>query len=371
MHDTANHPAERDLDPASSASSAKGSKTDAPGERARHAMQLPMAAWVEIARRVWTMWGFHNLSLLGAGVAFFTFLAIAPLIAATIMIYGLVGNVDTVRDQMREIVAIVPPDAARLIEGQLLNAVSTSGSVTGFALMVALIFAIYGGMRAVSGMIGALNIINEERETRGIISLTIRAALLTVSTIIVAIVGLASAGLFAWLQNQADDILGPTTTLLVKGLTWGLAISLGSVGFAIVMRYGPDRNPAQWRWLIPGAILATFLWIAVSFGFSYYVAYISDYSATYGSLSAIAVFLMWLFFSAYGMLAGALVNAEIERQVIIDTTAGPEQPMGQRGAVLADLVEGGLSMEDWFQKTERRAMKRHIRKTRIKALFGR
>ena len=123
-----------------------------------------------------------------------------------------------------------------------------------------------------------------------------------------------------------------------------------------------------WRWLAPGALLATLLWIAVSFGFSFYVAYISDYNATYGSLSAVVVFLMWLFLSAYGVLAGALFNVEIERQTTVDTTTGAARPIGQRGAVLADLAEGGLSISQWMEKAERRAVRRHLRASKFKAL---
>ena len=321
---------------------------------------MPWAAWKIILKRVYTMWGFHNLSLLGAGVAFFIFLALTPLLSATVMIYGLVGNVAMVHRQIASLTTVLPADVSSVIEEQLVAIVTTKAGVTGFALVVALFFAIYGGMRAANGLIGALNTINEEHETRGFVPRTFRVAALTLAGIFIALVGIASAGTFAWLQTQAQNLLGPNLELLFKAITWTAAILLGSVGFAIVMRYGPDRIPARWRWLAPGAILATVLWIAISFGFAFYVAYISDYNATYGSLSAIAVFLMWLFLSAYGMLGGALLNAEIERQTTVDTTTGPPVPQGERGAVLADLAEGDLSIEQWIKKSHRRAARRQI-----------
>ena len=338
----------------------------APGAGARSPLALPRAAWKQVLKRMYTMWGYHNLALLGAGVAFFAFLAITPLIAATVMIYGLVGDVDTVRRQMTALVEILPADAASVIEDQLLGVVNANEGVTGVALAIALFFAIYGGMRAASGLIGALNIINEEHESRNIVTLTLRAAWLTVAAILVALTGLVSGGVFAWLQTQASWLIGPWTQFLFKLLAWVVSITLGSLGFAVIMRYGPDRASAKWRWLAPGALLATLLWIAISFGFSLYVAYISDYNATYGSLSAIVVFLMWLFLSSYGILAGALLNAEIERQVEVDTTAGPDKPVGQRGAVLADVVEGDLTVEQWMLKAQRRAVERHLRKTKQK-----
>ena len=330
---------------------------------------MPKAAWKQILSRVWTMWGFHNLSLLGAGVAFFTFLALTPLIAATVMVYGLVGDVETVQRQMRSIIELVPREAAAVIENQLLSVVTANAGVTGLALAIALGFAVFGGMRAANGLIGALNIINEEHETRGIISLNFRAAALTLAAIFVALTGLISSGMFAWLQMQAGDLLGEAAAFAIKFLTWIASILFGSAGFALIMRYGPDREPARWLWLAPGALVATLLWIAISFGFSFYVAYVSDYNATYGSLSAIVVFLMWLFLSAYGVLGGALLNAEIERQTTVDTTTGQEMPIGERGAVLADLAEGGLSISQWMEKAERRAVRRHLRSHKIKSSF--
>lgn len=310
-----------------------------PGATAGSPWSMPASAWIQVIKRVYVMIGFHEVGLLAAGLAFFVFLALTPLIAATVMVYGLVGDPAAVQTQMQAIVRVVPAEAAKLIEGQLLQIVTTSSGVTGFALLIAMFFAVYGGMRAASGMISALNIINEEHETRSFISLTLRAAALTVAAVLIALTGLLSGGVFAWLQTQTGVFLGGATSLLFKLLTWAAAIALGTAGFALIMRYGPDRRPAKWRWLTPGSLLATVLWILVSFGFSLYVAYISDYNATYGSLSAIVVFLMWLFLSAYGVLLGALLNAEIERQTYCDTTIGPARPPGDRGAVLADQVD--------------------------------
>ena len=105
-----------------------------------------------------------------------------------------------------------------------------------------------------------------------------------------------------------------TADALFRIAAWLAAILLGTGGFALIMRYGPDRQQAKWRWLSPGAVVATMLWMAASFGFSIYVAYISNYSATYGSMSAVVVFLMWLYLSAYIVLLGAVLNAELARR---------------------------------------------------------
>lgn len=278
----------------------------------------------------------HRLSLLSAGVAFFAFLSLTPMITATVIAYGLWGDVEMVQSQMRSVEAIAPPDVASVIDRQLLDAVTTNGQTAGLALVVAFLFAIYGGTYAVGGMIGALNAINEEDETRGFFALTLRAAWIALLAIVTGAIGITTAGVFAWLQTQAPDWLGPVSQVLLQIAVWAIVLIFGSAGFSLIMRYGPDRRPAKWRWILPGALFALVLWMLISGGFSLYVAYISNYNSTYGSLAAIVVFVMWLYLSSYVLLLGALLNAETERQTLVDTTIGPDEAMGERGAVIAD-----------------------------------
>jgi len=307
------------------------------GMEARTPWQLPMRAWWQILKRCFVMNGFHNLPLLAAGVAFYTFLSVTPLLASTVLLYGLIGNAQTVEKSMQAIIQVVPSDAARLIQEQLSSAVETSGGVAGLALGVSLFLAIFGASRASKGLIGALNIINEEHETRSIIRFNLTALGLTVAAIFVAVVGIGSASVFAVLRTIDIGVADRAVSGLIQVLTWVFALLLGSFGFGLINRFGPDRRAAKWQWLTPGSLMSTLLWIVVSFGFSLYVAFISDYNATYGSLSGIVVFLMWLFLSCYSLLLGALLNAEAERQTAFDSTVGPARPAGDRGAVLADL----------------------------------
>ena len=142
--------------------------------------------------------------------------------------------------------------------------------------------------------------------------------------------------MFGVLQRFGEQWLGPVTAPLIKLMTWAVALGVGASVFAVLYRYGPDRREAQWRWLYPGALLGTLLWVLASLLFSLYVQYVSDYNATYGALSAIAVFVMWLFLSSQAILLGAVFNAEVERQTVRDSTVGETRPLGQRGAVMAD-----------------------------------
>jgi membrane protein len=88
----------------------------------------------------------------------------------------------------------------------------------------------------------------------------------------------------------------------------------------------------------PGAIVATLLWLAGSAGFAFYTANFGRYNETYGSLGTVVVVMLWLFLSAYAVLLGAELNAELERQTRKDSTAGRPRPLGHRGAYAADTV---------------------------------
>jgi membrane protein len=85
-------------------------------------------------------------------------------------------------------------------------------------------------------------------------------------------------------------------------------------------------------------VVAALLWAAVSGVFSWYVSTLGDYNATYGSLSAVIVFMTWLWLSAAVILIGAEMNAELEHQTARDTTTGMPKPLGMRGAVVADHI---------------------------------
>ncbi len=284
------------------------------GRSTRSHSRLPPKAWWSIVKQVYRMMGYHNLSLLAAGVAFYGFLAFVPLIASTVLIYGLVGDPQTVAGSINLLRGIAPPEVLTILQDQLLTIVTGSKAATGIGLILAFLVSIYGAMRAATAMMAALNIIYEEHETRNIFRSTAVAASITVGMVVVALVGTSAISLFAYVRIFLAPLLGPVTAIFIQIATWLLAGLLISGTFAVFFRFAPDHTAARWRWLSVGSVLSTLLWLAITLGFGFYVANISDYNATYGSLAAVVVFLMWLFLSAYAVLIGAEVNREIERQ---------------------------------------------------------
>jgi membrane protein len=183
----------------------------------------------------------------------------------------------------------------------------------------------------------ALNVAYDEEEKRGTIRFYATALLLTLGAIVGAIIAISLVVALPIVLNFLGG-LGEALKWLISVGSIVILIATVMLGLAIVYRYGPSREEPRWRWVSWGAVIATVLWVIGSVLFSVYVTRFGNYNETYGSVGAIVILLMWFLLSAYAVLIGGEVNAEMERQTRKDTTAGREKAMGRRGAHAADTV---------------------------------
>ena len=110
------------------------------------------------------------------------------------------------------------------------------------------------------------------------------------------------------------------------------------LGLAVLYRYAPSRNAPEWQWASVGAVVGCLVWLVASAGFAFYVSNFGSYNESFGSLGGVIVLLMWFWISAFVILLGAELNAELEAQTRKDSTRGHDRPMGERGAVKADTL---------------------------------
>lgn len=310
---------------------------DEQGRAAASPWAMPWPAWKQILQRTWTESADDNIGLIAAGVAFYGFLAITPLLGATVLTYGIFAAPDTVIRHMQALAALLPEAAAISIGQQLLELVQTSDGRKGLGVVIALGIALFGARNGAAAILTALNIAYEEKETRGFIRLTLTALAFTAAIVVAAIVAAAVFALLGSLNNLLRGAPGFVQPLL-KIAGYVLLTAAGALGAALLYRFGPARHAAKWRWLTPGSLLSAVLWLALTLGFGLYVTNIGKFDATYGSLGAVAAFLTWLYLASYVLLLGAELNAEIEHQTREDTTVGAPQPLGQRDAWVADHV---------------------------------
>lgn len=311
--------------------------TEASGRNAASPVAIPARGWWAVLKRTYAEAGRDNLGLIAAGVAFYGFLALVPLLGSLVLAYGLFVDPHDVARHMQAVTAMVPTDAAKLIDDQLSAVVTTAASKKGFGLVVALLLALYGAMKGAGAIVTALNVAYEQPEDRGFVKTTLVNAAVTVGAVLIAIAALMAISATGFAEDIATRI-SPVAATAIKIASWVVAAVLASAAVAALYRYAPARAPAKWRWLTTGSIVATVGWAIMTVGFGWYATNFGNYNATYGALGSVVVLLMWLYLSAYILLLGAELNAELEHQTEVDSTTGPELPIGERKAAMADKV---------------------------------
>jgi membrane protein len=317
-------------------SSRQPQRQEAHGRGATRPSDIPARGWLDIVKRTQKEIKTDNVTLIAAGVAFYSMLAIFPALIAVVTIYGLVAEPSDVQQQVDSFAENMPPGAGELLTDQLDRIVRTSQRSLSIALVISLVAALWSASAGIQALIKGLNIAYDEQETRGFVKLRGLALLLTIGGIVVV---LGAIALIAVLPAVLSSMgLGRAGELAISIGRWPALIVLVAVALAVLYRLGPDRANPRYRWISWGALAAVVLWVAISAGFSYYVSNFGSYGQTYGSLGAVIVLLLWLWLSALAALIGAELDAEIERQTGRDTTTGPERPRGERDATVADTL---------------------------------
>ncbi|MBE7211965.1 MAG: YihY/virulence factor BrkB family protein, partial [Gluconacetobacter diazotrophicus] len=172
-----------------------------------------------------------------------------------------------------------------------------------------LLTSLWSSNNGIKSLFEALNVVFREKEERSFVRFTLTAFAFTFGGIafllfaVSAVVALPVVLNFVGFENQAG--------LVLRVLRWPLLLLVLMVGLSATYRFGPSRNEARWEWITWGGAVAAVGWLAVSFGFSYYVANFGSYNKTYGSLGAVIGFMTWIWISSIVVLMGGALNAEL------------------------------------------------------------
>lgn len=306
------------------------------GRAAERPSEIPAAGWRDIAMRVKDEISADHVSLVAAGAGFFGLLAIFPAITALVSIAGLVADPAALERQLEAAAGVLPQDAAQILQNQARKVAEGAGTGASLAAIGGVLLALYSASKGMKSLMEGMNIAYDEEEERGFVKLNLVALALTLFLIVGALIALGAVVAAPALLGKLG--LSESVKGLVTWLRWPILALLTIVGLAVIYRYAPDRADPKWRWVSPGAVVATILWIVGSIAFSVYVRNFGSYNETYGTLGAAIILLMWLWLSTFIVLLGAEINSEMEHQTRRDTTTGAPRPMGRRGAIKADTL---------------------------------
>jgi membrane protein len=338
----------------------RGRDADRPGE-------IPGRGWRDIAWRTGAAFFANRLPYAAAATTFFSLLSLFPAITAFVSLYGLFNDVGTAREPLSLLAGVIPEGVLDFIGDEVERIASSRSSDLSLAFAGSLLLSLWTANASVKSLFEALNIAYHETEKRNLIVFNAFTLFFTLCALmfVLAVVGLVVVtplvlNIVGW--DSGGAYLAP--------LRWPVLLMMQIAALAIVYRFGPSRRKARWRWVTWGSVLASLLWVALGWLFSWYLSSVADYAATYGSLGAVLGFMMWTYLSVLVVLLGAQFNAETEHQTARDTTLRPAKPIGERGALVADTIGPKAGAPDAARFTvnaarelSRRAMLRRSKRT--------
>jgi len=251
-----------------------------------------------------------------SAIAFASFLALLPLLGAVALTYGMVTPSDRVVADIRALLFILPGEARGFMGDWLVRSITRSeGREAG--LLISIAIALFSALRAGRTIIGALNTASGVETRRGFVRRRIIALLIVFGGAMLILGALFVIASLAWIERALPPGLTAILATL-RAIFWTLATGGAVAALALIYRYAPNRSPPSWRWILPGAFVATLVWLLATFAFGWYLGSFGGSSRTYGTVGAIVVLQLWLFLSGYIMLLGARVNAELMRSAGIE-----------------------------------------------------
>jgi membrane protein len=261
----------------------------------------------DFALRCWRTFSEEDTSLRCAGTAFFGFLSLFPAVATVVLIFGLFADRTILARTIDAFQYVLPAQVLEVLREQMTMLIEQPAATLGWGLLVSVALALWSGSRGVNALIYAMSRVRRQPERRGFIQAALVSIALSVAGaifLVIAIIVIAGLpALFPW-PTREEWLL-----LLIR---WPVLLVLTTLAIMALYRWGPDRHPRHWRYIWPGAVFASLLWIFAGALFSIYVENFANYQASFGSVTAAIVMLLWLYNSAQIFVLGAVVNSELE-----------------------------------------------------------
>ncbi|OBX19980.1 hypothetical protein A9995_05435 [Erythrobacter sp. QSSC1-22B] len=262
-----------------------------------------MISYFDQIKSAWAEGSDDNIGIIAAGIAYYVLLALVPLLAVTVLGYGLFANPQTVSQHIGLLAENLPAAAAEII-GDQLRRMSEDGDATKIlSLLIALGIALFGARNGARAVMTGLNIAFNTESARGFV----RGNLIALAITVAAVVGLAVLG---GVVAAVSTIPGPAGGVVGFVVLFGFA----TLGAGLLYRVAPNQPGPEWQAIWPAASLFSLLWIGATAGFGLYAANFASYNATYGSLGGVIVLITWFYLSAFFLLLGAELAAVRSRK---------------------------------------------------------
>jgi membrane protein len=254
------------------------------------------------------------------GAAYSALLAFFPVLTtlATLLVEA---NAEAVaRTVARLLYDVIPPGTEQVVQ-DLFN---VHGQRPSSLLIVAILLSVWAGSGVMMSLMEGFRSIyripsgRSFLHERGVAMLLVFGAALPAlgASALIVFNNRAQRLAISWMGLAAGDFdLQGWLRLAGQGLSVGIAVSAMVVITAVVYYFGPNRKQTL-RWVLPGAALATALWLLSTLAFGWYVRHIANYNVLYGSVGAGLALLVWMYVWSVIALFGCEFNAVRERRFL-------------------------------------------------------
>ena len=270
-------------------------------------------SWVRsIGAIIWNDADRLNISLISAGIGFFTTLSLFPALAVLVMVWSLAADPAQINELLDLGANVMPADVHRLLSDQVKALIATGNADTlGWATIITGLFAFWSARAGVHSMTRGLDAVYETPSLPGYLRRELVATGLTLALyLLAAVVALA---LFIAPIVLSYVSLGAFAAMVTETLRLVIAVGAVLMALTLIYRYGHNHTALRVAWITPGTVAATIMWLMISIAFSIYLRNFANYNEVYGSIGAVVALLMWVYLSGYAVLLGGALNAKIWR----------------------------------------------------------
>ncbi len=273
---------------------------------------LPKPSLVAVLKRARVEFRNDNLTTLAAALTYYAVLAMVPGLIVLFTAIGLFGK-SLVNRVVHQVNAVAPGSAGQFVKS-ILTQVQSHRTGTGIVAVVGIAVALWSASSYVNGFRQASNVIYGIGEGRPVWKTVPMRVMVTAVAVVIlvicALIVVVSGSVAAQVGNSIGA--GHVAVVVWSIAKWPVLVVLVSALLAILYWATPNAKIGGIKWVSPGGVIATALWLILSGLFSIYVIHFSTYNKTYGSLAGIVIFLIWLWLSNVAVLLGAEVNAELD-----------------------------------------------------------
>jgi membrane protein len=281
--------------------------------------KLRRGEWIAVFKRTFKEFMGDDCMGLAQQIAYSSLLAFFPALVALVAVLDLVNAYDSLEQFLNPVAPKAVTDLIRTFQQD-----SKGGGGSAAALVLGVFGAVWAASGAMGSVVKAVNRAYDRTETRPFWKVRGISILLVVAS------GIVTAGmlLLIVLGGTLGDAIarkahfGGAWTWLWNLLRWPLAFVIVLLLFALIYYLGPNKDVRTWKWVTPGSLIGGLMWLALSGLFALYTAFSDSYTKTYGTLAGGIVLLLWLNYTAWAILFGAELNAELDRQADIHAAGG-------------------------------------------------